>query len=357
MSRRRRFGGLGATASAVVVALASPALAGCGSADGNPPPAEPAPSPRPVDPPAGAVLRLEGEAEGVAVDSIDGVAAVAYRDPDRVELIDAGRLRPLARLPTGGPSRHLAIGRDPRTLLVPVEYEDRLLVADLRPLACAPGCRPRLGPGRSIATGDFPHDAAQAANGTIFVGDEGADAVTVIRGGRVAATLEVPEQPGGVAVAGGVLAVVSVAAREISFFDAASLEPLATLGAGAGPSHVVAGADGRFYVADTGGDAILVYDAAPAGGGEPRLVDRTNVPASPYGLAIDRRRGLLYVTQTARNRVVQLELTNLAPRMTASFPTVRGPNSVGVDERDGRVVVAGRDGGTVQAFDPARAGR
>ncbi len=139
----------------------------------------------------------------------------------------------------------------------------------------------------SITTGDFPHDAVQAENGTIFVGDEGGDTITVIRDGKVTATLDAPEQPGGVATSGGVLAVVSVAAREISFFDTETLEQLAVLDAGAGPSHVVAGDDGRFYVADTGGDAILVYDGEPEDGGEPRLLDRTNVPYSPYGLAVD----------------------------------------------------------------------
>ncbi len=61
------------------------------------------------------------------------------------------------------------------------------------------------------------------------------------------------------------------------------------------------------------------------------------------------------MTQTARNRVVELELTDLAPKIIASYPTVRQPNSVGVDERTGEVVVVGRDTGAVQIFDPAAA--
>ena len=65
---------------------------------------------------------------------------------------------------------------------------------------------------------------------------------------------------------------------------------------------------------DTEGDAILVFEAGP----EPRLLDRANLPGSPYGIAIDNRRGRLWVTQTARNRVVEYELTDLAPKRRRS---------------------------------------
>ena len=125
---------------------------------------------------------------------------------------------------------------------------------------------------------------------------------------------------------------------------------MATIEAGAGPSHVVAD-EGRFYVADTGGDALLVYEAEGPDG-EPRLLDRVNVPDSPYGLALDERRDELWVTRTGANEVDRLELGDGAPKVVASFPTVRQPNSVGVDRRSGRVVVVGREG-KIQVFDPA----
>ena len=150
------------------------------------------------------------------------------------------------------------------------------------------------------------------------------------------------------------MAVVAVAAREIAFIDATTLQPVATVAGGAGPSHVVAGPDDptaerdRFYVTDTGGDAVLVYE----GGADPRLLDRANVPGSPYGIAVDERRDRLWVTQTALDRVVEMEVTDLAPKIIASYPTVRQPNSVAVDERSGRVVVVGRDSGDVQIFAP-----
>lgn len=339
----------------VVATLATTvALAACGSEEGNPPPVEPAASPKPTAAPVGTVLEERGEAEGVAVTD-SGVAAVAFRDPNRILLYDVDRAELAGKLPTSDPARHLEIAQDGRTLLIPVEYRDELIAAEIGGPAI-PGLDGSVGatPAEPITTGDFPHDATQAENGTIFVGDEGGDTISVVRDGRVTGALDAPEQPGGVAASGNVLAVVSVAAREISFYDTDTFEQLAVLDAGAGPSHVVAGDDGRFYVADTRGDAILIYDGEPEDGGEPRLLDRANVTGSPYGLAVDDKRDRLYVTQTARNRVVELEMTDTAPRIVDTFPTVQQPNSVGVDERTGDVVVAGRTGGEVQIFDPDR---
>ncbi len=39
--------------------------------------------------------------------------------------------------------------------------------------------------------------------------------------------------------------------------------------------------------------------------------------------------------------------------MTATYPTVRQPNSVAVDPRSGEVFVAGRDEGQMQRIEPA----
>ena len=320
-------------------------LAGCGSEESNPPPAEPATSPPVAEKPAGEVRRVGSEAEGAVVDSQTGLAAISFRDPNRIELIDVATGRTVKRIPTDDPARHLSLAAPGGPLLVPIEYTDQLLEIDL------PSGRIE----RTVSVGDFPHDAAAAADGRIFVSDEGGDTISVVDGDAVEITLPSPEQPGGIAASGDSVAVAAVAAREIAFIDATTLKQTATVEGGAGPSHVVAGPDDgtdRFYVADTGGDAILVYE----GGDDPRLLDRTNVPGSPYGIAVDERRDRIWVTQTARNRVVEMEVTDLAPKIIASYPTVRQPNSVAVDERSGRVVVVGRDYGDVQIFDPEDAG-
>ena len=319
-------------------ALAAAVLLGCGSEEANPPPAEPITSPAPSEKPAGEVIRFGSEAEGVVVDPVTGLAAISFREPSRIELVDVATGKVTAKVPTDDPARHLSLAAPGGPVLAPIEYQDQLL-------------RIVLPTGRvesAAMTGDFPHDAAQADDGRVFVGAEGGDVVNVIDGKAVEVEVPAPEQPGGVAYADGVVAVVAVAERVLAMIDAESLGEIAELPAGAGPSHVVAADDGRFYVTDTGGDALLVYEAEP----EPRLADRTNIAGSPYGIAIDNRRDRIWVTQTARNRVLELEITDLAPRIIADYPTVRQPNSVGVDERTGRVVVVGRDQGDVQIFQP-----
>lgn len=326
--------------SLVAAAALALSLTACGSEEVNPPPAEPTASP-PLGPkPAGVVIDLGAEAEGVVADPVTGLAAVALRDPNRVDLVDIGRAKVVDEVATPNSARHLSLAKPGGPVLAPIEYEDMLLEISLPD-----------GPVTPAPTGDFPHDAALAPNGRIFAGDEGGDTITVLEDGEIAETLPAPEQPGGVAVSGELLAVVAVAAREVAFYDTDTLEQLAVEPGGAGPSHIVAAADGRFYVTDTGGDAILVYEGSSDDGEAPRLLDRTNLPGSPYGIAIDESRERLWVTRTAENRVVELEITELAPKIIASYPTVRQPNSVAVDERTGEVVVAGREG-ELQIFQP-----
>lgn len=343
MSRLRGLAGAGTVSTVAVLTLTlAGAATGCGSSETNPPPAEPTASP-PLGPkPAGTVLALGAEAEGVVVDSVSGLAAVSLRDPDRVDLIDVARGEVVDEVATPNSARHLSLAAPGGPVLVPIEYEDVLLDVELPTGAVS--TRP---------TGDFPHDAAVTANGRTFVGNEGGDTISVLEGEETVDTLPAPEQPGGVAVSGNLLAVVAVAAREVAFYDTDTLEQLAVEPGGASPSHIVAGDDGRFYVTDTGGDAILVYEGLRDDGEAPRLLDRTNLSGSPYGIAIDEKRERLWVTRTAANRVVELEITETAPKIIDSFPTVRQPNSVGVNERNGEVVVAGREG-DLQIFDPER---
>jgi DNA-binding beta-propeller fold protein YncE len=315
-------------------------LAGCGSQKGFPPPAEPATSPEPAEPAAGLVVELPGEAEGLAVDPRTGIAAVTTREPHRLVLVEdpLGEMR-LRERRIGAAARHMQLAGPGGPILATAERTDELLEI-------------RLPSGRIRATsvGDFPHDAV-AAGERIFVGDEGGDTISVVQEGELSETLPAPEQPGGVAVSDGTLGAIAVAERVLATWDARTLEPTGQVAAGVGPTHIVGGADGRFYVADTQGDALLVFDAGP----EPRFRDRVNLPGGPYGIALDEPNDRLWVTLTGRNRVSELELTDLAPRILRSFPTVRQPNTVAADPRSGLVYVAGRAGGELQVFDPERA--
>ncbi len=110
-----------------------------------------------------------------------------------------------------------------------------------------------------------------------------------------------------------------------------------------------AGPDGRFYVTDTQGDALLVFEVGPDG---PRQVASVAAKGAPYGLAIDATRRIAYVTFTATNRVQAFRLDGQTPKADRSWPTLRQPNDVGVDPSTGRIVVAGTADNALQLIDP-----
>jgi DNA-binding beta-propeller fold protein YncE len=104
-------------------------------------------------------------------------------------------------------------------------------------------------------------------------------------------------------------------------------------------------------VADTEGNEVLVFRVSADG---PHQVGSVPTrPGAPYGLAVDGRRGLVYVTLTATNRLEAFRISagGLVPDQTR--PTVRQPNDVAVDEATGRVFVAGTAGGQLEMIDPA----
>jgi DNA-binding beta-propeller fold protein YncE len=318
---------------AAVVTCATAFLAGCGSSEEAPPAPEPVVSPPLSERPAGRLVEVGGDPEGVVADPDTGLVAVALRNPDRLVLLDGASGRRVRQVPLPESPRHLQLAPRNR-VLVPAERGDVLVEVPL-----AGGGEPATTP-----VGEFPHDAAAAA-GRILVGNENADTVTIIERDGAMHTLDAPQGPGGVAAVEGssLVAVVGVRERRIALYDVAARRQAGEAEGGVGPTHAVA-TDGHVYVADTEGDAILKYRLRPEFG----FLDRANVPGAPYGLALDRRRDHLWVTLTERNELVLFELTATAPKEVARFPTVRQPNSVAVDERSGRVYVAGRGGSELQ---------
>ena len=75
---------------------------------------------------------------------------------------------------------------------------------------------------------------------------------------------------------------------------------------------------------------------------------------TPYGIAVDHRRSLVYVTLTATNRLESFIIRGNGLIPDRSWPTVRQPNSVAVDQITGRVFVAGRTGSQLEMIDPGR---
>lgn len=302
-----------------------------------PPAAEPAEAPPLQTEPAGRVVRVGSMPEGIVADPETGFVALGVRDPDALALIDGESGEVVRSVGLPAPLRHLQLAAPGGPVLVPDERSNTLLLVGLPD-------------GEVISktpVGEFPHDAA-AAGDRIFTTNEFGDTSSVVEDGRVIKTLQVPIQPGGVAVSGDAVGVLGVRGLALEVFDADTLRSLGEVDAGEGPTHLVAGPDDRFYVADTRGDAILVFEAAP----KPKLIDRVSLPGAPYGLAIDPERNHLWVTLTAENRVVRLDLNGDEPREVSGYPTVRQPNTVAVDPESGRVYVAGRAEGELQILAP-----
>ena len=321
------------------------ALAGCGGAGGDaaqkrPPPApEPAEAPPLEEEPAGRVVEVGPAPEGIAADPETGLVAVALRNPNELALVDgeSGKVSRKVKLPES--ARHLDLAAPGGPVLVPAEGSDSLVRVGL----------PDGGVLDETPVGDFPHAAAGSSGGRIFVVNEKASTASIVEDGREVETVETDLKPGGVAVTeNGLVGIIGVQGLTLEVFEADTLDSLGRVDAGEGPTHVKAGPENRFYVTDTRGDALFVYGARP----EPRQLDRVPLPGSPYGIAVDPRRGHLWVTLTARQQVVQFALEGGAPRELARYPTVRQANTVAVDPASGRVFVTGKAEGQLQILDP-----
>lgn len=320
----------------LLVGLVVAVGAACGSDTPLPPAAEPARAPAPTRAPAGRVVAVGHKPEGVAVDPRTGLVAVGLSEPARLALVDAATGRVRRRIVLPGSPRHLALAAPGGPVLVPAEGADALVEVALP-----------SGRSRRVGVGRQPHDAI-AARGRVWVADELGDSVSVVRDLRREAVLPGPGQPGGVAATTlGQVAVVAVRERVVELFDARSGRSLAKQPAGVGPTHIATDGGDRLYVTDTDGDALLCFATRDG----LQLRRRLALVGEPYGIALDPVRHRLWVTLTARNEVVELPAHG-RPHPLRRFPTVRQPNSVGVDPRTGRVFVASRSDGTLQLLDP-----
>jgi DNA-binding beta-propeller fold protein YncE len=284
----------------------------------------------------GRSVRVGGDPQGIAVLPSAGLVAVGVHSPTvAVVLLSTRTGRVLKRIPIAGAPRHLELAGPAGPLLVPEERRNRLLELQLP-----------SGRQRSYRTGDFPH-AAAAVDGRVFVGNErGGNLSEILPNGRIE-TIGGFTQPGGLAGVDGDLAVVDVAAFTVTLLDPRSGHVIGRLPGGQGPTHAAAAA-GRVFVLDTRGNAVLTYSGRPF-----RLIGRTPVPKSPYGIAVDAVHHRLWVTETGANRLAELSLTGRLPRLINTYATGARPDTVAVDSRTGRVFVADQGSDTVQMIDPA----
>ncbi len=315
----------------------APAPPGARAADQPSPPraAEPARAPALRREPAGRVVRIGGPAEGLVADARTGLVAAALQRSPRLVLAQTrtGRVEQDVELPAS--PRHLELARAGGPVLVPAEEADALVDVAL--------------PGGDVSrapAGDHPHDAA-FLGGRAFTADEFGSTVTALRDGRRVAQAPVDAQPGGIVAVGDRLGVVSVRAYTFELLDPRTLRGGGSQSAGLGPTHAAVDGDDRVWITDTRGDALIAFATRP----RLKYLARVPLPGSPYGLAVDRRRGRVWVTLTGRNELVEVDASD-RPRRRRTLPAVRQPNSVAVDERTGRVVVASAADDALQLVDP-----
>jgi DNA-binding beta-propeller fold protein YncE len=277
------------------------------------------------------VVRVGAQPEGIVYDPATKLVAVAARDPDRLQLLDPQTLTMRRSVPLPGSVRHLQLAARGGPVLVPDESARELLQIAL------PG-----GAVRTTRVGKQPHDAAQVGD-DIVVGNEFGRSLSVIRAGRVVRTIGGVRQPGGVIGVGTTAVVVDVGRFTVSTYDVTTLRRTAVEPAGKGPTHGVAITGRRVLVADTRGNALLVFGVEPLA-----RSGRLSLPGTPYGLAGDASTNTVWVTLTARNEVVGVDVGSNTPRVIARYRTVRQPNTVAVAPGSHTLWVTGTRDGEVE---------
>lgn len=326
----------------LALVVGSLAVAGCSAggtsgrteASGGGPAAGPAAAPSDAVVPAGVVTAVGDQAEGMAYDAVTGLLAVAVRNPDRILLINP-RTGTQTTVGMPGHARHLQLGGPGGPLLVPVEDADVLIRVALPD-----------GATKTTAVGTQPHDAAGVDGGRVVVGDEFSKQISILDAqGKVERTVTDLVQPGGIVGAGPTVAVVDVGGFTLSTYDVATGTRTGRLPAGAGPTHGVLTQDRHVVIADTRGDAVMIFGLDPL-----TQLTRFGLDGNPYGMAYDALTNTVWVTLTARNQVVGLNLDGPTPVEVARYATVAQPNSVAVLPGSSTVWVGGTRDGVLQTI-------
>ncbi len=309
--------------------------AGDGAGEDGKDAAEPADAPEPDAEPAGEVREVAPRPEGIAYSPARDALVVGVRDPERLLILDPGTLEVREEVPLPGKLRHLQISKDETTALVPIETANTLFEVDLA-----------SGDVRETLVDRYPHDATGTDSGDVWVGNEFAGTISVVRDGEIVGTLEDVRQPGGVLAEGDLGVSVDVREYAVTTYDLESIEKIAQVPAGDGPTHGRLVGGGRLAVSDTRGDQILVYTLDPL-----EQVAAIDLPGTPYGLAADRRSRTLWVTLTATNELVGYDMSGDRPREIERYATVRQPNTVATTPGADTLWVTGTANGEIQRID------
>ena len=313
-------------------------VAACGSRDGSDPErttkraAEPASSPELTVTPAGVSRSAGPLPQGIVYDAKTDSLAVAVRKPYRLLVLDPTTLEVRRSVGLPGKVRHLQVTPQGGTVLVPSETANIVFEVDLA-----------TGKTRATDVQRHPHDAAGTARGDVLAGNEFSGSVSVVRRGRVVHTFSDLRQPGGVLADGSTAVVVDVGDYTVTTYDLDTEERVARVPAGMGPTHGALIGNGRIAVTDTRGDQVLLYTLDPL-----KQIGSLALKGSPYGVAGDPTTKTVWVTLTGRNRLVGLDVSGGSPKVIATYPTVRQPDTVAVAPGARTLWVTGTKDGLVQ---------
>lgn len=300
--------------------------------------AMPAISPRPAVTPAGSVIGLPGPATAVVADPAGGVVAVAVSQPAELVLFALADPDAAPRVvPLPGSVTHLATGNG--TILAPVASANTVVEVN-----------PRTATSTVVSVPGGPTSAVDV-NGHRYVAVPARNAVDVVTGDKITGTITGTVNPDQVLAAGGKLMLLDRVRSAVFDVDPAASTIGAGQRAGAGATNAATDGFGRILVTDTRTGELLAFSPGPV-----LLRQRTPVPGAPYGIAVDTRREIAWITATQLNQVIGYRLTGGQPVERYRLATVRQPDSVAVDPDSGRVFVASSDsstdGGGMQVMQP-----
>jgi DNA-binding beta-propeller fold protein YncE len=298
--------------------------------------ATPAASPQPAAKPAGTVLALPGDATAMVADSRTHTLAVAVAKPAELLLFSLTDPQAAPRaVPLPGIVSHLSLAGAGGPVLAPVESANQVVQV-----------RIPTGTTAVVPVAGGPTSAAEF-QGHLLVTVPAHQAVDLLTGTKVTRTITGDVTPDQVVAADGKVVMLD-RIRSAVFDVETDTGKLGTgLRAGQGATNAAVDGYGRILVTDTRTGELLAFSADPV-----LLRQRSPVAGVPYGIAVDPKRNLAWVTATRTNQVIGYDLAGGQPVEKYRLPTVRQPNSVAVDPDSGRVFVASADGGGIQVVTP-----
>lgn len=317
-------------AAVTVVVVGALAATGCSSASTPTNVLEPraAPASPATITPAGTVTDVGAAVISSALDPGSRTLALLVTAPDRALLLDATDLTAAPRSVTFSAAGHEVVAGDGELLVAtaagvvrdPTTADATLVEVDADVLSVAA----------------LPDDGLAVGLSTGAVRVLTADGRTTAEAGGLASA-------DAVRLAGGDLVALDRRQTSLTAVDTAEAALAEALRAGQGAARASTDRFGRVLVTEPVRGELLVFSTSPL-----MLVQRFPVPGGPWAVAVDPVTDTAWVTLTASNEVVGLDVAGPEPVEVDRYPTLARPESVAVDPADGAVLVASAAGTGVQ---------